>query len=127
MNNNSLQDKLNQLKMENSIWILYVGIILLSWYSNSLEKDFLLNNSIKSKENYRKILIIIFVLLNFSYTYFLYDSYKSYKSLNYLDSDKKKMLNSLAFFASILISISGIILLYIALTDDDLNTEIAFN
>lgn len=127
MNDNSLQDKLNQLKMENSIWILYVVIILLSWYSNSLEKDFLLNNNIKSKEDYRKILIIIFVLLNFSYTYFLYDSYKSYKNLNYLDSDKKKMLNSLAFFASILISISGIILLYIALTDDDLNTEIAFN
>ena len=123
----TLESKLNQLKIENSIWILYVGIILLSWYSNSLEKDYLINNNVKSYEDYKKILIIIFIILNFSYSYFLIDSYKSFSNLGQYDSIKKRTLTTLSFFASILISISGIILLYIAITDDDLSVEIAFN
>ena len=38
MNYNEINSKLEQLNMEDRIWIVYIGIILLSWYSNSIER-----------------------------------------------------------------------------------------
>lgn len=32
-------DRLNDIRIENFIWIIYIGIILLSWYSNYKEKN----------------------------------------------------------------------------------------
>ena len=125
--NNELKDKLKEIKIENFIWLIYIGIIFFSWYSNSLEKDYFINNNINSKNKYRKIMIAIFIVLNIVYTYFLFDSKNGLDSLKVSDSDKKKTLTYLSFIASLFISISGIILLYIAYKDDDLNVEIAFN
>ena len=35
-----LNSKLKELKIEEFIWIVYIGIIILSFYSNSLEKNY---------------------------------------------------------------------------------------
>ena len=99
----------------------------MSYYSNALEKKFVLFNDESSKDKYRMIMIIIFSILVIVYFYFLYDSYMSINSLNYNDSEKKKRLSYLSFLASLLIFISGIIFLYIAINDTDLNVELAFN
>ena len=40
---------------------------------------------------------------------------------------KKKELITLSFIASLLIAISGFIFLYIAINDEDINVELAFN
>ena len=109
------------------IWVLYIGIIILSYYSNYLEKKYFINKDIKSKEEYRKIIIIIFSILVIVYFYFLNDSYQGIKELNINDSKKKKNLVYLSFIASLLIFISGIIFLYIAIEDEELNVELAFN
>ena len=127
MKNKILENKLKQLSIEDFIWIIYLGIIILSWYSNALERSYYLFNNKKAKEKYQKILIIIFSILNIIYFYFFYDSLNSYKSLKINDSKKKKDLTTLSLIASLLISISGIILLYIAIKDDELSVEIAFN
>ena len=127
MNYNEVNEKLKQLKIEDYIWVIYVGIIFLSWLSNSYERDYFINNNEKSKENYRQILIIIFSILVIIYGYFLYDSYKSVRDLKPWQSNKAKELNYLSFLASLFIFISGIILLYIAYEDEQLNVEIAFN
>lgn len=127
MNNEQLNEKLKELKIEDFIWFVYIGIIFLSWYSNSLERNYFIFNDQISKEKYRKIIIIIFSILVIVYFYFLSDSYKSLKSLNQFDSKKKQDLVYLSFIASLLIAISGLIFLYIALEDEDLNVELAFN
>ncbi len=127
MNNEQLNEKLKELKIEDFIWFVYIGIIFLSWYSNSLERNYFIFNDQISKEKYRKIIIIIFSILVIVYFYFLSDSYKSLKSLNQFDSNKKQDLVYLSFIASLLIAISGLIFLYIALEDEDLNVELAFN
>lgn len=127
MNNEQLNEKLKELKIEDFIWFVYIGIIILSWYSNSLERKYFIFNDQISKEKYRKIIIIIFSILVIVYFYFLSDSYKSLKSLNQFDSNKKQDLVYLSFIASLLIAISGLIFLYIALEDEDLNVELAFN
>ena len=92
MNNEQLNEKLKELKIEDFIWFVYIGIIILSWYSNSLERKYFIFNDQISKEKYRKIIMIIFSILVIVYFYFLSDSYKSLKSLNQFDSKKKQDL-----------------------------------
>lgn len=127
MNSDELNKRLKQLKIEDFIWIIYIGIIILSWYSNSLERKYFLYNDKNSKKKYREILILIFSILVVIYLYFLKDSIDDIKNLKPNDPDKKKLLVYLSFIASLLISISGFIFLFIAFTDNSLDIELAFN
>ncbi|MBR3523183.1 MAG: hypothetical protein IKN87_00660 [Bacilli bacterium] len=125
--NYDLEEKLKQLKIEDFIWVIYIGIIFLSWYSNSLERKYYVYHDINSKNKYRYILILIFAILLIVYFYFLKDALDDYRNLKDTDSDKKKNLVTLSLLGSLFIFISGIIFLYIAYADEDLNVEIAFN
>ena len=127
MSKEELENKLKQLDIEDFIWIIYIGIIIMSWYSNSLERDFFVNNNETSKIKYRNIIIIIFSILVAVYIYFFKDSLDDVKNLKPTDSNKKKNLISISFIASTLILISGLMFLYIAIEDEDLNVELAFN
>lgn len=124
---NDRLDKLKDIEIENKIWIIYVGIIILSWYANSKEKTFLLYNDEKAKKEYQNLLILIFSILVIIYYYFAKDSYDKLININEFDSDKKKHLLYLSFIASSLILISGIIFLNIAIQDDQIDVELAFN
>ena len=113
--------RLKQIHNENNIWIIYIVIIILSFYSNYLETDYFLNNNIISKDKYRKINIIIFTTLLIVYMYYENDAYNSF-----ISKDKTKYDN-LIFIATTLVLISGIIFLYIVLKDNDISSEIAFS
>lgn len=127
MNYNELDRKLKQLRTEDFIWIIYIGIIIMSWYSNYLERKYFINNDLESKEKYRKIMIFIFTILIIVYLYFLKDSYDDIKSIKECDSNKKKKLIYLSFLGSVFILLSGFIFLYIAIEDEELDVELAFN
>ena len=101
MNYENLNKKLKQLKTEDYIWIIYIGIIVLSWYSNTLERKYYIYNDTNSKEKYQKIMVIIFIILLFVYVYFLKDSFDDLKNLKTYDSIKKKRLVTLSFIASL--------------------------
>lgn len=120
-------DKLKDIKTENYIWLIYIGIIILSFYANSKEKEYILYNDFKSKKEYQNLLITIFSILLVIYYYFAKDSYDDLINLDEYDSDKKKILTLLSFIGSALILISGIIFLGIAIVDDNIDVEIAFN
>ena len=127
MNSDELNKRIKQINIENFIWIIYIVIIFMSWYSNFLEKKYFIYNDLNSKEKYRKIIIGIFVVLVVIYFYSFKSSYNDLKNLNLCDSNKKKNLTFIAMIASLLILISGILYLYIAISDEDINVEIAFN
>ena len=91
--------RLKDIKIENYIWIIYIGIIVLSWYANGKEKNYILTKS----------------------------SYDDVLELKPGDSNKKIVLRYASFIGSFLILISGIIFLIIAIVDDNIDTEIAFN
>lgn len=55
--------------------------------------------------------------------YYLYFT----KKLNDCDSDKKKVLTLLSFIGAFLILIGGALFLYLVISDDNIDTEIAFN
>lgn len=82
--------KLNDIKIENIVWIIYIGIIILSYYANTKEKKYLLYNDQISKKEYQNLLIIIFSILVAIYYYFVKNSYEEVKNLTELDSEKKK-------------------------------------
>lgn len=124
---NDIEERIKEIKIEDYIWIIYIGIIILSYYSNYLEKKYFTNNDINSKNKYRSIIIIIFSILLLVYLYFLKDSYDSLKSLNDNSDNKTIILTYLSFIASLLIVIAGIIYLYIAVNDENINIELAFN
>ena len=127
MIDNETYNRLKQLNIEDLIWIIYIGIIILSFYSNSLERKYFIFKDKKDKNKYRRINIIIFSILLVVYIYFLNNSLNDFKNLKSTDSYKKKKLVYLSFLGSLFISISGFIFLYIAIVDNDLDTEIAFN
>ncbi len=121
----NIESRLKQIKIENFIFIIYLGIIALSFYANKLEKEYLIHNNKEAKEKYRHILITIFSIALLVYIYYAYDSYKSSK-IKY-QSQEINEFNNLSLLASTLVLISGLIFLYIAYSDKNLNVELAFN
>lgn len=121
------EERLKQIKAENYVWVIYIFLIILCFISNYYEKNYFLTNNQISKEKYRNILIFIFSVALLVYTYFLYDSYKDYKNLSIYDNKKKKDFTKYSLIGSILIFIAGAIFLYIALNDQDIEAELAFN
>lgn len=122
-----IEKRLKELKIEDFIWVIYIGIIFLSWFSNHLEREYFKNNDIEARDKYRNIIILIFSVLIVIYFYFLKESYDDLKGLKQTDTDQRKLLVFLSFLGSLFILLSGIIFLYIALKDEDLEVELAFN
>ena len=127
MNYNGVKEKLNDIYVENNIWIIYIIIIIASWYANSLEKQYFLVNDIHCKNKYRQIMIKIFLILIVVYYYFLKSSLEDYHNLTPKDSTNKKKLTELSVIGSLLIFVSGLVFLYIAYRDQSIDVEIAFN
>jgi len=127
MNNENIEERIKELNIEDFIWTIYIGIIFLSFYSNNIERKYFLSKEKKFKVKYRTINIIIFSILLIVYLYFLNSSINDLKKLKQSDNEAKKKLIYLSFIASLCITISGLIFLYIALKDQNLDVELAFN
>lgn len=127
MKDNDLCKKLKQLKTEELIWIIYIGIIIMSFYSNQLEKKYFIYNDYESKKKYQNTLIIIFSILIIVYITFLKSAVDDVRNLKPYDTEKKKNLTYLSLIGSLLIAISGFIFLYIAIMDEEIDVELAFN
>lgn len=118
---------IKEIETENFVWVIYLFIIGLSFLANKFEKDYYINGNIDDKEKYRIINIFIFSVVLVIYIYFFKENIKSVNKLNCNDSYEKIMFNKLNLLATSLIVIAGIIYLYIAIKDKNLETEIAFN
>jgi len=127
MNYNDINKKIKEITIEDYVWIIYIGIIVSSWYANKYESDYFKYNDMVSKEKYRHIMIRIFTILVIVYLYFFKSSLSDIKNIKFNDSKKKKELTYLSYVGSLLILISGFIFLYIAYKDENIDIEIAFN
>lgn len=123
--NQDITKRIQQINIENKIWLVYLVIIGFSFYSNYLEKDYFINQNQKSKEQYRIINISIFTVITIVYLYFEIEAIESLQNKN--KSITLKKYDTLSFIASSMILISGIIFLYIAIDDKNIEEEIAFN
>ena len=73
------------------------------------------------------LLILIFSILVIMYYHFAKSSYNDYKELDDNVSNDVKKLQLASFIGSLFVLISGIIFLYIAICDENIDVEIAFN
>lgn len=119
-------DRLNDIKTENIIWVIYIFIIVLGFIANNYETNYIKYNDNKSKDNYRNLMLLIFSILVIVYFRILKDSLRDVKKTSYLNNKVSK-LNKLSFIGSLLVFISGIIFLYIIYNDTDIDVEFAFN
>lgn len=124
---NEKVELLKKLKIEDFIWAVYLIIIGLSFYSNSVERDYIITENNESKEKYRELNITIFLIAVLIYLYFTYDGYEGVMNLKPNSSEKKKSLTYLEFVGALLALLSGLIFLYCAYNDNDLETEISFS
>ena len=120
-------DRLQDIRIENYIGVIYIIIIFISWYANSKEKKFILYNDEVSRREYQNLLVLIFSILLIIYYYFTKSSYDDLNELTINDSNKKIILTYASFIASLLIFISGMIFLTIAIMDEEIDVELAFN
>lgn len=127
MGYSDLNQRLEELNLEDFIWVIYIGIIVLSWISNDFERDYFVNNNLESRDKYRNILIFIFAILIIIYIYFFKESLEDIQELKPTDSDKKKVFTYLSALGSFLILVSGAIFLFIAISDEEIDVELAFN
>ena len=118
---------IQEIETENFIWVVYLFIIGISFLANAFEIDYYKTNDQESKEKYRLLNIFVFSVALLIYWYFFKGNYNNIKNLNCTDSKSKIHFNELNFLASILIVIAGSILLYIAIFDKNLETEISFS
>ncbi len=121
------EERLKKLEIEEVIWLVLIIIILLSFIANVFERDYLIYQNEESKKRYRELMIIIFGGALITYSYYFIDSIKDLQKIRFNDSKKKKEAVYLSFVSSLFIVLAGIILLYIAYTDYDIDTELAFN
>lgn len=124
---NETYEILRKIKIEEYIWIVYLVIIGLSFYSNYIERIYYTTNNIYAKEKYRKLTILIFSIALLVYIYFFVDSYRDVSKLNCCDSSRKIFFSKASLTASTLILVAGVILLIIAIYDTELEIELAFS
>lgn len=118
---------LKTIQIENYIWLLYLVLIGLSFYSNFEEVKYFKYDDFKAKEKYRKTNIVIFSIALLVYIYFFYDNYETVVKRDIDTTSSKMFFDDLNLLASTLFLIAGIILLFIAVNDVNIETEIAFN
>ena len=118
---------LKKLQIEDFIWIIYLVIIVLSFYSNYIERKYIIYDDPLAKKKYQNLIILIFTIAVFVYLYFFIDGYKDVKNLKCSDTLNRKIFRNLNFIASSLILVAGVIFLCIAIFDEELDVELAFS
>ena len=111
--NHNILEKLKETAIEDIIWIIYLFIIGANLYANYLERDYIKNHNIQSRDLFRNINMYVLIIAFFIYLYFVYQSYESVKNLQENASDKKVFLTNLTLISAILFLIAGALNIFI--------------
>ena len=117
--------KLQRINTEDFIWVIYFFIALFAIISDTYEKKFLINNDKKAQKIYKTINITIFIVALFIYVYFVFINYQDVNELK-REASKKEVLNQhLSLISALLFLVGGAIALYVELTGDVPDVELA--
>lgn len=117
--------QLQRIKTEDFIWVIYFFIALFAIISDAYEKNFLIYKDYKSKKIYKTINITIFVVALFIYVYFVFINYEDVQMLK-KEATKKEVLNRhLSLISALLFLVGGVIALYVEITGDVPDVELA--
>ena len=122
--NKTLTGTLEELKIEDWIWIIYLFITIFALISNIFERDFIIYKNKLSQKAYKTINIAIFIIVFFIYFYFVLLTYKRLKSIDNKITYKDMIIKNANFIAACLFLIGGLLYLFtelISTTDFDVN------
>ena len=121
--NNSIFEKIKETNIEDIIWLTYFFTIIANLYSNYLERDYMKNNNIRSRNLFRQINLYVLVIAFFIYLYFVFLSYKSIRNLRSNATQKKVFLTNLTLISALLFLIAGALNIFIqknSIYDDEI-------
>ena len=116
--------KLQRLKNEDFIWIIYFFIAIAAIISNIYERNFNLTNNINSQKKFKTINIAIFIIVFFIYLYFVLINYEDVKTLRKEATKKEVITSHLALIASLLFLIGGLIFVFVEINRDTPNEDV---
>lgn len=114
-NNATDSETLNEIRIEDYIWIIYIFLAIFAIVSNHYEKEYELKHEKKDEKTFRNINTFIFVITLIIYIYFVIINYKHIKKLNPNSSFKEILIENAGFIASVLFLIAGAISLLISI------------
>jgi len=126
--NNSINEQLENLKIEDLIWIIYFFLAIASIISNQYERSSLLKNNRRFNSTSKKINVTIFIITFFIYLYFAYINWQDIENIKkgHLTDNSRNILASQArLIAALLFLVGGTIYLITETQSSDSN-EIGF-
>ena len=122
--NNSINDKLKQIRIEDYIWIINFFIIFFAFMSNDYEENYIKTKDKKSWNIFHTINIDIFIIIFLINVYFLYLRYQNLQSLNNTSSKEEVLNANLNYIAAVFIVIGTLIYIYTEITGSNIVEEI---
>lgn len=104
--------RLQRLRNEDFIWLIYFFIVIAALISDSYERDFLLYKDFKKEKEFKTINITILVVAFFIYLYFVLINYENINMFKNVASNKDKLVNEVALIASLLFLVGGILYIW---------------
>ncbi|MCM1052681.1 MAG: hypothetical protein NC483_01710 [Ruminococcus sp.] len=111
--------KLQRLRTEDFIWVIYFFIALAALISDSYERDYVLTNNQNDKRKFKTINIIILTVAFCIYIYFVLINYEDVKELKREATKKEVALKHLGLVAALLFLSAGVISLYVELNKEE--------
>lgn len=113
-----LNEMLNELRIEDFIWITFIFLSVFAIISNHFERKYDINHITKDKQIFRNINTTIFSITFIIYLYFVHLNFKRIKELNPESSPKQILTANANFIAASLFLIAGSIYLLTSIFGD---------
>ena len=123
--NDELMKRLNEINNEDIILGVFVFLIVLTYIANQAERNYFVNGVEEDKYKYYYLMVFVFFMVVLINIYFVVISYKEVVSLQNEQYSNKVKYANLTFIASIVALVAGLIILYIAITDRNIDAEIS--
>lgn len=123
MDNETIR-RIKDIEFEDMVFVVFIVIIIMSYIANDFEKKFFVYRDEEDKRTYYYLQIIIFLIIVVINIYYVLKSLKDVSTLSINDSFNRKKYAKLDLIASISALVATSIILYIAITDKDIEAEI---
>ena len=111
--------KLQRIKEENLIWVVYFFIIIAALLSNAYETYFLKTKDDHQQKIFKTLNITIFCVAFFIYLYFVVISYQNIQELKETSTKKEVLSAHIQLIASLLFLVAGGLSIWAEINKDD--------
>ena len=123
MDNETIK-RIKEIEFEDMVFVIFIVIIIMSYIANDYEKKFFIYRDEYDKKIYYYLQIIIFLIVVAINIYYVWSSYQDVRSLSESDSYNRKKYANMNLVAGLFALVATSIILYIAITDKDIEAEI---